>query len=116
VTIAFIFDNFSIGNNNWTTHILSEVMWSRKDEDYVCSDADVGPVRERKVDRAAERERQKQRRAKNAILHGDEPGKPGRWPILLQSEEAELVRCILEWPEDDLPPRISDLPFLVYQL
>jgi hypothetical protein len=67
----------------------------------------------KKSNKEAEWTRSMTSRETYALLHGELVHKDGRWPYLLQSEEAELIRVIVEWPQESVPPRTLDVPILV---
>jgi hypothetical protein len=54
-----------------------------------------------------------QRREKISSLFGRMTHLAGRHPYLYPEEAAELITCIIEWPDVLSRPKISDLPTLV---
>jgi hypothetical protein len=86
---------------------------SDDDDEYLLNEESLSSDRPSFRKREIERERAMKKREENAFLHGEIPHKKGPWPILLQSEEAELIRTIVEWPDDDCPPAVSHIPLLV---
>jgi hypothetical protein len=87
-------------------------MESDSEDDYCTTDDSSSPPRTT-VDREQERKRSNKGREENGLNHNEIPYKYGRWPVLLHSEETELVRTILEWPDDDIPPSTAHVPLLV---